>query len=764
MVEAATVNGDKSKKRARIVDIGEKIGGAAKDRIRESVGSLTPQTLDKLPWDRLLAEGVNPNSIVWLRAIACYLKEVAFVGDASAEVDVGLLINHFVGPDAADDFPSPIEVLCRRFGHHQASSPDGTLNRIHDDLPVDVNNVVGELCSPETKRKKDLFVLVEKDIEGLMLNVFWYGICQDLLGPDQDIKRERPALTLRRKADDSATLVWAVDVYLPHFAKDGHLKGLSHLSRLIPEGVLTTSDLTSARSMVVPKIQEYQTAEARRQRAIDKLPKLYLYYTRKNTPDGVVEAFAIGCKYRGRLLLATEPRFPFTGERKGEDASRAAREGYEFVRANRQKIRSEIWELTRPVSIRLGIKEKRLGPQYDLEGGYDDSGEWLRQKFNLRAVEWGNSVTQRERKDLLRELHDGLLDMSKTLGLEPSDMGLNGTLAIAFGSRGKGGKGAPLAHYESSREVINLTREHGAGSLAHEFFHALDYHQNRESPRLNPKDREHPLLTSASSSEMGGIEKRSASCEKVKKRSKPYWDRALEIDARIFEDCILRRLAADKQRNHLLVDRVSKGTFDKAYKNFPSFAKVHEETYPYPIDKEANSYNERVVERLQEYFPHRSIRNDVPDLSQHGEPLSVEELEIATAKWGTELQEEHQDVPSGKSVTESNDPIREIVNGLIPSLNQDDVLHLVGYEAEERLALANQFRSTGITVSDKADSSVTLLLHKDAMQSNGAGLRKVKQTLKDLQNVGDNRDLGKVPARRFKELQLTPHRPIGLSR
>lgn len=44
-------------------------------------------------------------------------------------------------------------------------------------------------------------------------------------------------------------------------------------------------------------------------------------------------------------------------------------------------------------------------------------------------------------------------------------------LAIAFGARGKGNA---LAHYEPSRAVINLTKMKGAGSLAHEFGHALD--------------------------------------------------------------------------------------------------------------------------------------------------------------------------------------------------------------------------------------------------------------------------------------------------
>lgn len=44
-------------------------------------------------------------------------------------------------------------------------------------------------------------------------------------------------------------------------------------------------------------------------------------------------------------------------------------------------------------------------------------------------------------------------------------------LGIAFGARGRG---RALAHYESALHVINLTKLKGAGSLAHEWGHALD--------------------------------------------------------------------------------------------------------------------------------------------------------------------------------------------------------------------------------------------------------------------------------------------------
>jgi len=54
------------------------------------------------------------------------------------------------------------------------------------------------------------------------------------------------------------------------------------------------------------------------------------------------------------------------------------------------------------------------------------------------------------------------------------DAAMNGNLGVAFGARGKGGKNAGFAHYEPSKIVINLTKMSGAGSLAHEWGHALD--------------------------------------------------------------------------------------------------------------------------------------------------------------------------------------------------------------------------------------------------------------------------------------------------
>jgi hypothetical protein len=47
-----------------------------------------------------------------------------------------------------------------------------------------------------------------------------------------------------------------------------------------------------------------------------------------------------------------------------------------------------------------------------------------------------------------------------------------GNLSVALGSRGKGNA---CAHYEPGLRVVNLTKQYGDGSLAHEFAHFLDH-------------------------------------------------------------------------------------------------------------------------------------------------------------------------------------------------------------------------------------------------------------------------------------------------
>lgn len=89
-------------------------------------------------------------------------------------------------------------------------------------------------------------------------------------------------------------------------------------------------------------------------------------------------------------------------------------------------------------------------------------------EFNLKGVEFGNWLQQGERYDHLLAAGYALHELSKIVG---KNIGFDYNVGIAFGARGMRGA---VAHWESVERMINLTKQKGAGSLAHEYAHALD--------------------------------------------------------------------------------------------------------------------------------------------------------------------------------------------------------------------------------------------------------------------------------------------------
>ncbi|WP_395701228.1 PLxRFG domain-containing protein [Aquabacterium sp.] len=103
----------------------------------------------------------------------------------------------------------------------------------------------------------------------------------------------------------------------------------------------------------------------------------------------------------------------------------------------------------------------------------DATPQDLLDTFGFRGVEWGNWSAQDERQRILNLAYDALSDLAKIMNVPRKALSLNGTLGMAFGARG-GGRFA--AHYEPGKLVINMTKLRGAGSLAHEWAHALDHY------------------------------------------------------------------------------------------------------------------------------------------------------------------------------------------------------------------------------------------------------------------------------------------------
>lgn len=92
--------------------------------------------------------------------------------------------------------------------------------------------------------------------------------------------------------------------------------------------------------------------------------------------------------------------------------------------------------------------------------------------FGFYGGEFGNWVSKEERQVNLDMSYEAFCDLACALDISTKDISLGGKLSIAYGARGHG---SALAHFESDRNVINLTRMKGAGSLAHEWGHALDH-------------------------------------------------------------------------------------------------------------------------------------------------------------------------------------------------------------------------------------------------------------------------------------------------
>ncbi|MDO8728567.1 MAG: LPD1 domain-containing protein [bacterium] len=102
----------------------------------------------------------------------------------------------------------------------------------------------------------------------------------------------------------------------------------------------------------------------------------------------------------------------------------------------------------------------------------DVTAEQLMGDFGFRAIEFGNWLPQQERQEVMNRAYDAFSALVSIMDIGKKKIGFDGALALSFGARGRSGA---AAHFEPGREVIHLTRMSGAGSLAHEWGHALDY-------------------------------------------------------------------------------------------------------------------------------------------------------------------------------------------------------------------------------------------------------------------------------------------------
>lgn len=281
---------------------------------------------------------------------------------------------------------------------------------------------------------------------------------------------------------------------------------------------------------------------------------------------------------------------------------KTAAEARDYVKNNRAELLEKLNALREQSreEQRNASNRDRTGP--DRREG-DVTPEKFSDAFGFRGVQFGNYVEGPRRQSDLNRAYDSLMDMADVLKVPAKALSLNGRLGLAFGARGKGGKNTAAAHYEPGQVAINLTKGHGAGSFAHEWFHALDNYfgqydaaregeitsgdkfmtsNNKRWPQWNDKEKEylHPVRQEVydafkgvvSAVHKSGMVNRARRLDEV--RSKPYWSTDVEMAARAFERYVQDKAKAAGVENDFLVN------IRKADDHGSP------ETYAYPTDAE----------------------------------------------------------------------------------------------------------------------------------------------------------------------------------
>ncbi|MCL7941230.1 LPD5 domain-containing protein [Halomonas sp. ATCH28] len=243
-----------------------------------------------------------------------------------------------------------------------------------------------------------------------------------------------------------------------------------------------------------------------------------------------------------------------------ESASAAA----DYITEHRDQLQQQIDAMRAGPRMRSDSNAPREG--VELREG-DVTPDDFQAAFGFRGVQFGNYVEGQRRQADLNRAYDALMDLATMMGVPPKAMSLDGTLGLAFGARGKGGRRSAAAHYEPGQVVINLTKSAGPGSLAHEWFHALDNYIPHE--RTGQATYQTDLTTQgAARAELAerwremrqalkdsGFEARSKEFDEP--RSKPYYGTPIEMAARAFERYTKDKLDAQGIRNDYLVNIAS---------------------------------------------------------------------------------------------------------------------------------------------------------------------------------------------------------------
>lgn len=87
-------------------------------------------------------------------------------------------------------------------------------------------------------------------------------------------------------------------------------------------------------------------------------------------------------------------------------------------------------------------------------------------------------MTKAEQANTANRFYDALADLQLLLHGPADLLSLRGTLSLTYG---RGGQPGVSAHYEPASRTLALAKNAGPGSIAHEWFHALDHYLSEKA-------------------------------------------------------------------------------------------------------------------------------------------------------------------------------------------------------------------------------------------------------------------------------------------
>ncbi|HDS1207479.1 TPA: hypothetical protein QDZ84_002494 [Shewanella algae] len=276
------------------------------------------------------------------------------------------------------------------------------------------------------------------------------------------------------------------------------------------------------------------------------------------------------------------------------------KEARAYLEANRDEVEQRLQQMKKIPSERRAENRSRVGPK---RYSANVTPAVFAETFGFRGVEFGNWVEQGKRQKDLNEAYDALADLADAIDIPLKALSLNGRLGMAFGARGSGGVNPAKAHYEPGKLVINLTKKAGAGSLAHEWMHALDNYFNRDrrggdfisdnaygqhnDPVREPVVNAFNGLMKAIGKDSGML-KRALGLDST--RSKAYWSENTEMLARSFERFIIDELGRKGMSNDYLANIIDEAEWNKVQGALAEVG-LEAKPYPYPTNEEAAGIN-----------------------------------------------------------------------------------------------------------------------------------------------------------------------------